>query len=299
MRLSGLSVPFAALLLALFPAAVAAHVSSPSDSSKPPAWVIRDADTEITLFATIHALPAGTDWLAPSVAARLDAADMIVLEALVPEDLRAFGAVIQRLGVNPALPPLAQRIAPQAAARLPAAAAAAGVSTKALDTMQPWLAAVTLSEATLASIGISAENGVEPMLTARARAAAKPLVQLETPEQQIGFFASLSQPDQRAMLETTLADIGDAREDVGRLVMLWKQGDVDTIHAQFAREARASRNLMQILLIDRNRRWTDWIANAMKRPGRLFIAVGAGHFGGPQGLLALLNAKGLKAQRAD
>ncbi|WP_439533174.1 TraB/GumN family protein [Polymorphobacter sp.] len=263
----------------------------------PPAWVIRDADTEITLFATIHALPDNQRWLSPQVTQRFDTTDTLVLETMVPEDRFELAPLIQQLGIDAALPPLAARLSPASATAVARAAQEAGIPLVALDRMQPWLAALTLSEASLTRLGISAANGVEVALLARARTIKRDIVTLETPAQQIGFFAGLPQADQIAMLEATVADTVNARADVDRLVALWRAGDVDAIAREFAREARASPRLYEVLLAGRNRRWSEWLAGQMGRPGRQFVAVGAGHFGGPDGLLALLKARGYTAER--
>lgn len=268
------------------------------NASLPPAWVIRDADTEITLFPTIHALPPEVRWLSPAVTRRFDTADMLVLETVLPEDRFELAPLIQQLGIDPELPPLARRLSPAGAEAVTAAAAAHGIPMPSLDRMQPWLAAITLAEASLSAIGINAGNGVEPALMARAKSMNREIVALETPAQQLGLFAGLPQADQVAMLEATVADIATARADSSRLVSLWQRGDMDSIAAEFAREARASPRLTEVLLTARNRRWAEWLASEMaSRPGRLFVAVGAGHFGGPDGLLALLAARGFKAQR--
>lgn len=262
-------------------------------TAAPAAWVLRDADTEITLFGTFHALPAGTVWLSPAIADRLAAADTLVVETVIPDDPLALGETLARLGTRPGLKPILTRVSPATAGQISAAAAAARLSIAALDRMESWLAAITLSQATLTAVGLTSASGVEPTLLQRARTTNKAVIGLETPEQQLGFFDSLPEADQVAMLEASAADLANARAETDQLIALWQAGDVDTIARDFAREARASPLLAKVLITDRNRRWATWIAGVMRRPGKVFIAVGAGHLGGPDGLLALLRTSGL------
>ena len=263
----------------------------------PAAWVIRDADTEITLFGTVHALPKGVDWLSPGVAARFDAADTLVVEAVMPDDPAALAPVIARIGMPPGLRPLAERLPAAAMPRLTAAAVTAGVPVAVLDRMASWLVAMTLSNAALKGVGIDAAAGVEPALTARARGRKTAIIGLETAEQQLAYFEGLPDADQTAMLMATIEDVGSARQDFGKLMRFWQAGDVEAIARDFDAETRATPLLRQRLLVARNQRWTEWIAAVMRRPGKLFVAVGAGHLGGPDGLLALLAARQLPAER--
>ncbi len=272
---------------------VALLAMAPAHAAGPAMWVIRDADTEITLFGSVHALPAQDKWLTPRITDRFDAADTLVLEAVMPEDPASLAPVIQQLGLRPGLKPVAARLTPAYAKRLPAAAEAAGLPVAALDPMATWLAAVTLSAAGVAAMGMSPEDGVEPVLTARARAAKKSVIGLETAEQQLGFLAGLPEADQVKMLEATLDDAAEAKTETEKLIAAWRIGDVEAIARDFDRETKASPVLKATLLTNRNRRWADWIAAVMKRPGKLFIAVGSGHFGGQDGLLAELKARGL------
>jgi hypothetical protein len=266
-------------------------------TAAPGLWVVRDDDTEITLYGTIHALPKGMAWFAPAAQARLDAADTLVVEAIIPDDKAALSRLVADLGTRPGLKPLLARIGRDAAPGLAEAAARVGLPLAHLDRLETWLAAVTISEVSLTSIGISAEDGVEPALMRRARAASKPIVGLESIEQQLRYFDALPEADQIKMLEATVVDTKSARVDTDRLVALWQAGDVEAIASDFAAEAKASPLLKKVLITNRNRRWADWIAGVMKRPGKVFIAVGAGHFGGADGLLALLAARGLPAER--
>jgi uncharacterized protein YbaP (TraB family) len=50
--------------------------------------------------------------------------------------------------------------------------------------------------------------------------------------------------------------------------------------------------LYQRLLVDRNKTWLPKIEALFARTGRAFVVVGAAHLVGPDGLLALLKAKG-------
>ena len=264
----------------------------------PKAWVIRDGDTEITLFGTIHALPKGVDWLSPAVAARLDAADSLVLEAILPDDPAVLMPIIARIGMPAGLKPMAQRLPAAVLPKLTAAAVAAGVPMAALDRMESWLAAVTLGDAVLTGLGVTSESGVEPALTARAKARRKPIIGLETLEQQLGFFDGLPQADQTAMLVSTIDDVATAKADMAAITALWMAGDVEAIARDFDAETRATPLLRQRLVTGRNARWAEWLAGVMKTPGKHFVAVGAGHLGGADGLLALLRARGLTVVEA-
>ncbi len=276
-------------LLALAAPAAAAEPSA----QWPKAWLVKDRDTEITLFGTIHALPKGLPWASPGLEARLASADTLVLEAVVSDDPAAMAAIVSDIGLRGDGKPMAARLKPAELARLQAAAAKAGVPMAALDRMETWLAALTLGNVALARAGIDAQSGVEPQLLARARAAQKPVVGLETIEQQLRFFAGLPDADQRAMLMATIDEADSAGDAMAAMVTLWKAGDVDAIAAEFDKEMQATPLLRQRLIVDRNARWVDWIAGVMRRPGKVVVAVGTGHLGGADGLLARLAAKGL------
>lgn len=280
-------------------AALLALLSATPALAKPAMWVVRDADTQITLYGTVHALPPGIDWLSPAAAARFDAAGSLVLEAIIPEDRFAIAPIVAQLGIRPGLKPLAARVPAAVAVRIGPAAAQAGVPLMVLDRMKTWLAAVTLDQAALEREGVVTSKGVEPALTERARGENKPVVGLETVEQQLRYFDALPDADQTALLVATLDEAGQAKGEAARLVALWQAGDVDTIARDFGKEARASPTLNRVLLVERNARWTDWIAGVMRQPGKVFVAVGAGHFGGADGLIARLKARGLSVERVE
>lgn len=279
-------LPVLALLLAAAPAA-----------AEPALWVVRDADTEITLFGTLHELPSGTEWLTPRIAARVDAADMLVVEAVIPEDREVLGTLVTTLGYSPKLPPLAKRVAPRLQEPLAATLRDTRLAPAALDAMETWLAAVTIGDAVLNKLGLDSTNGVEAVLTTRAKTARKPVTGLETAAEQLGYFDALPETDQRALLDATVADTATAATDTKRLMSAWTSGNTQAIADDFRDSLRATPRVAQVLLVDRNARWATWIAARLAQPGKVFVAVGAAHLAGPDSVQAKLAARGIAAER--
>ncbi len=288
MRFHALYAAAATLAVALLPAPAAAE---------PAMWHVHSATTDITLFGSIHALPAATGWLTPRIAARVDAADTLVLETVLPDDPAGLGPLVAALGVKPGLPPIATRVAPSKKAALLAGVSALGLNAGQLDGMATWLAAIAIGDGEVTSLGLTQTDGVEATLTARVRAAHRAVIGLETPEQQLRIFASLPETDARALLDATVDDLATARDDTNALVAYWQAGETEALAADFDKSFNATPNLRRALLTDRNRAWADWIAARLTVPGTVFLAVGAGHLGGPGSVVALLQAKGLTVER--
>jgi uncharacterized protein YbaP (TraB family) len=292
-------IRFIRLALVLAPGLVLVLALATPAAAKPALWVVRDADTEITLFGTVHALPKGVDWLTPAITQRLGTAGSVVIEAKPPEDPLALATAVAEFGMPPGQKPMAKRLPPEDAKRLATVATETGVPLDGLDRMETWLAALTLSQASLARLGITSDEGVEPVILMRATAAKQPIVGLETMEQQLRYLDTLPEEDQLAMLKSAIADVPEAKSETDRLTALWQAGDIDGLAKAFAEDSEGSPRLQKVLITDRNIRWVNWIEGVMRSPGKVFIAVGAGHFGGEDGLIALLKARGLTVERVE
>ena len=56
-------------------------------------------------------------------------------------------------------------------------------------------------------------------------------------------------------------------------------------------------NAYRILFVERNARWSNWVAARMRQPGTVFVAIGAAHLAGSDGLLLRLAERGLISRR--
>ncbi|MEJ0065479.1 MAG: TraB/GumN family protein [Caulobacteraceae bacterium] len=227
-RLSRLAAGLAAALALAVPQLAAA---------KPPVWVAHSGATTITLFGSIHLLPAGLDWRPPELDTALARANELWFE--LPIDAATNDEAARQSIVRGALPKgrsLLAMMTPDQARRLVDAGVSLNCAPEALDRMQPWMADLTLSIAEDARSGASASDGVEGQI----QALAPPTVRrraFETATQQIGFLAGAPIKDQIASLNWTVSEIQQDPTSYQRAVDEWMSGDPGRAAARRARSA--------------------------------------------------------------
>jgi uncharacterized protein len=269
-----------------------------ANDADPALWVVKDADTTIYLFGTVHMLKPGMTWFDEGVKSAFDASDELVLELVMPPAAE-MQALVSELGMTTGGPALPDQLSPAEAAKFRAALPEIGLSPDALDRAEPWLAATMLSAAPLRQLGYDEKDGAEAVLTAAAKAGGKKVEGLETAREQLGYFDRLPIAAQRALLVDTLDDLPKAGETIDRMVARWSAGDADGLARLMNEDLSRAPELADALLAQRNRKWADWLAQRMKTPGTVFVAVGAGHLAGNAGVQAELAKRGLKAERVN
>ncbi|QCQ97198.1 TraB/GumN family protein [Brevundimonas sp. SGAir0440] len=287
-------VPADALAQTAAPAAPA-----PIQGDGPALWVVKDADSTLYLFGSVHVLRPTIGWSSPRVEAAFDSASDIWFEISNPDDQAAIMPLIQQRGLSPETP-LSSRLTPQENAELAAAAQAMGASAAQLQPMKPWLAALSLSVAPLIKAGYDPKSGVELVLKARAEAAGKPIHGFETIDKQIGILAGLPDDVQLVFLRETLKDYENAATKLDEMVEAWARGDVATLNRVTITEMKdASPALYQAVLVDRNTDWANQIQTLLEGSGTAFIAVGAAHLTGDDSVQAILQKRGVTVEAAN
>ena len=269
-----------------------------AEGQGPAMWVVKDADSTLYLFGTVHLLRPTTAWGTDRIDAAFESADKLVLEISNPDDQAAVIPLIQQHGLSPATP-LSSLLTAEELAKLDAAGQTIGLSAAQLDPFRPWFAALTLSVAPLAKAGYDPASGVELILKARAEAAGKPVTGFETIDEQIRILAGFPQEDQLAFLRSTLEDFDTATTDLDKLVEAWATGDVEAIETVGVDPMReSSEELYQALLVRRNTNWADQIQTELAGSGTVFIAVGAAHLVGDDSVQEILEGRGVEVEVA-
>ncbi|MEW5686525.1 MAG: TraB/GumN family protein [Pseudomonadota bacterium] len=275
----------AALLAALALAAPA--------RAEPPVWIVRDADSEILLFGSIHVLPPGLNWRPKALDRALAEAQDLWFE--LPGGPATEAEVARLAGTLGILPPgqsLFRLLPPQDSALMMKVARAYGVEPSNLDRLEPWLAEVALAGAAYRKAGAATENGVEAQVSGSAPEAIRREA-FETPAQQIRLFDEAPLPEQLASLRETLRELDTDPEAYAKLVRAWMAGDVKGLDEEALQPLRqASPGVFRRLVSDRNARWVEALDLRLKGRGKTVVVVGVGHLVGDQGLPARLRALG-------
>ncbi|CAN5284505.1 TraB/GumN family protein [soil metagenome] len=263
----------------------------------PALWVVRDADSTIYLFGTVHVLRPTTAWGSAKVDAAFDSASDIYFEISNPDDQAAMMPLIQQYGISPQTP-LSSLLTPDEFARLDVVARAAGLSAAQMDVMRPWLAGLSLSVAPLVKAGYDPTSGVELTLKQRAEAAGKPVHGFETIDKQVQILATLPQDIQLEFLRSTLKEYDDATVELDSMVDAWATGDVATLQRVAVDEMKAEApHIYDALLAQRNIGFAGDIQGLLAGSGVQFVAVGAAHLSGPDSVQSVLEARGVPVER--
>lgn len=291
--------PLAVLPLTACATAQPAAQVAEATEAKPALWKVADEDTTIYLFGTIHLLPKELEWRTPAIDKAVAQSEALVLETSLGTDLAHTGRKMMEMGISPGLPPLLERVPEEKRPALQKLIESASIPTRALDRMETWAAAMSLFASSFRGMGFKAEAGVEQGLAADFRAAGKPISGLETVEQQFGFFDSLSEDSQRAFLVGSIDDPEAARRQLEAMIAAWASGDTDAIARTFDSETALSPELRQVLMVNRNKAWAEWLDKRLDEPGTVLVAVGAGHLAGQDSVQAMLKGRGIKIERVQ
>jgi uncharacterized protein YbaP (TraB family) len=240
------------------------------------------------LFGTMHIEDPEVVTLAAPVREAFDKADSLTLEVVLdPQSLLAMATAFMLTDGST----LESHIGSQLYQRSVKAMAAHGMPEMMVARMKPWAVAVTLMTP-------PPETGVvlDLMLYQEATAQGKPVTGLETPMEQMSLFDSFSGRDQIALLKDTL----DNMDEIPRMFADLKAAYLDRDLARLVKVSddsmrdnnqRLVEDFNRKLITERNHRMVQRMQPLLKE-GQQFIAVGALHLPGEEGLLQLLNDQG-------
>lgn len=280
--------------LATFSAVLAMCTSA---SAAPALWKISDEDSSIWLFGSVHLLPPDIDWRSEVLDDLLQTADRVYFETdISPEAQLTITPLTIKLGFSNDGTLLNQHIGPELTDRLREAAKAYDMPMPFLLTMQPWMAATTISVGVMAGSGYDPTLGVENVLGREVPKERQGF--LETPEEQIGFLGGGTMGEQIAMLEATLDTLHVMMTDLDAMVAAWMDGDPDALGEIFMEQMGGYDSGMVSRLIDqRNANWTDQIAGMLERNEEALLIVGAAHMTGSTSVVKMLQKRGYSSER--
>jgi uncharacterized protein YbaP (TraB family) len=268
------------------------------DPSGPALWKVADEDTTIYLFGTVHALPKDVEWYRGPVADALAASQVLVTE--IPAGELTTPAVQQLFLARAQLPAgqsLRAMLSAEQRATFEAALTKFGLPLAALDKVEPWFAAMTLSALPLLKGGYSMEAGVESAIEGKL-GAGKSRAALETVDGQLRLFDEMPMPVQIAYLVSVAEKLDGVVPSMNGMVAAWARGDAEEL-AKLMNDEIDDPALAERLLYARNRDWAQWVQKRLDEPGTVFVAVGAGHLAGAKSVQDYLEDGGTAVVRVQ
>jgi uncharacterized protein YbaP (TraB family) len=267
--------------------------------AEPALWFVSGAGAKVYLFGTMHILPKKADWFGPKIAAAFADSSALVEEADVG---LSNPAVVQKIMMQAVAPDydIWSKLSAKAADRFRAEVKSCGLPDQVVAHFRPWFASMLPAVCALMSGGDKsavASSSPEAALLAKARAGGKAVDFFETPEQQIGYLAGASEAVQIKALESAIEDDDNNGESFNGMEATWLAGDVPGI-AKLVDGMRAKGvAFYDVIFTQRNKRFAARIAAMLGGKKTVFVAIGAGHFAGPDSVLAMLAKMGIVAKR--
>lgn len=134
-------------------------------------------------------------------------------------------------------------------------------------------------------------SGVEEVLMKLAKENKKEIKGFETMAFQASIFDSIPYDVQAKELLKGIDSIADYKKSFDSLLTVYKTQRLSDIEKLFTNSEFGVVDNQEILLDNRNKNWVAQLKNLLHKKG-LFIAVGAGHLVGKNGLIELLRKEG-------
>jgi uncharacterized protein YbaP (TraB family) len=246
------------------------------------------------VFGTIHLADPRVTTLPPAVAKEFKQARSVTIEAGAGSSNLATLANRMIYTDGRDLPGVAGDALYQ---RVAALSIGLGLPEVAVRIFKPWAMTLLLSAPQQDPTKV-----LDYVLARMALDQGKPVLELESLDEQVSVFESMSEADQVALLQHAVANYERLPQVIERLIAAYLKRDVAAM-ARISDEdvgedmKRIKEIFIQRLIIERNTRMVERMDGSLKQGGA-FIAIGALHLYGERGVLAQLERLGWRVTRA-
>ena len=258
-------------------------------------WTVKGKTNTVYLAGSVHALPKEHAAFPEQLERAYGAVKVIVLEVDL-DDMNPLEAVqfITSNGTLPTDQRLKDVVGDKDYERVAKLATDLGVPEMAIARLEPWAAALVLTQFALSKTGFDAQLGIDMQITERAKADGKAIEGLETVIDQLGVFDARTFPEQTRFLLDSTDDADSLQADLDKLIVAWRSGNMRALEKEFLKERAKSPALYDALLGARNRKWMPKIEALLADDQDYLVVVGTLHYVGRDGLLTLLKKRGFK-----
>ena len=309
--------------------AAPADSSSPDESSQtepeqtssitPMMWEVTGKNgAKITMVGAMHALKEDAYPLPKKITDAFEAADVLAVECDVTNITDNFALQLEQLKnmYYEGDDTLENHLDPEIYKGISDFATECGSSLALYNRCKPWVVVSLLEQLAMSQTELKADLGFDSKLTEMAKDAGKEIYELESVKMQTELLVSL--PDN--ICEVMVADYARSRDEVVQeyedTYTAWCDGNydffADGLDTEKVRQTAQEQGIEftdedaalleeynKLMLYDRNVGMRDKILQLLDGDKDIFLTVGAAHFAGDKGLVALLQAEGYTVTRVE
>ena len=169
-----------------------------------------------------------------------------------------------------------------------------GMPLQSMASMKPML----LSTVVMLPVLECQPGSYELSLVSAAQKQNMEIFGLETVADQIAIFDAIPLTEQGAYLVESIRAYEKTAEETRNMIRLYQEENVSELYQMIHENMAEMEGGENTLLTDRNRKWIPSMEEmAQEKP--TFFAVGAGHLGGPEGIIILLRKAGYKVEAVN
>ena len=166
-----------------------------------------------------------------------------------------------------------------------------GAPLQAMSTMKPML----LSTVVMLPVLKCQPGSYEMALVNAAKEKEMEVHGLETVADQIAIFDAISLEDQSDYLVKSIREYDETAAETRNMISFYQEENVSGLYEMIHESMAEMEGGEDALLTDRNQKWIPQMEE-MAAEKATFFAVGAGHLGGPEGVITLLKKAGYEVE---
>jgi len=258
-------------------------------------WKATSNETTIHLLGSVHVGSSDMYPLAPVITTAYETADTLVVE--VNADDEQLGAATKKLlalGRYDDGTTLQDNISTETWEKLSKVAARKKLNLDTLKTQKPWMITLALAQLMIRDSGFSPKLGIDRYFIIGAKNK-KPILELESADEQIALLSQFSKLEQDKLLLQTLNELDQGPQYFKEMIAAWQNGDAQKLHQLTTRDIDsepAFKAIYNALFTQRNHSMATKIDQLVQTGGSYFVIVGSGHMVGSEGIVQLLKNKG-------
>ncbi len=266
-------------------------------------WKTTHNDITVYMLGSVHVATRDFYPLHADIEEAFEQSDYVAVEAdILAIDPLESQALMDEMAMYTDGTTLADHIPAELYAELQTYLEQYGIPMETVDSYEPWFVYMLLDSLRILKFGYNAELGIDQHFLEAAVETEKEIIELESVEFQMSMFDSFPIEVQQYLVESSLDEASNAKDEMDKMLTLWKNGEEEALEEMILatdNQTEEEKIFTTALLDDRNVGMTDKIEGFLNGEGneQYFVIVGAAHYFGEKGILQLLEDRGYTVEK--